>query len=184
MIMYQWTLSPIVFGFFILSLIINEANAALPGLSATTIDEYHVYLNWTAPSPPKNKIIIDYEVRFKEFNEANYITFNDGVSLNPYTTVNDLKKGTNYDFQVRALLSPSGRSNVGETSASTPKTDPTSTPEPPKISGVGFYSISITNSEKPYTQSESYTKKPNTRFEDFFPYSKFTNQLHLRKISI
>ena len=174
---YRWTLFSIVFGFIILFLTINEASAALPGLSATTTSQYTVYLNWTAPSPPTGKTISDYEVRFKEPHETDYTTFNDGVSLNTYATVTGLKKGTLYDFQVRALLSPSGRSNVGTDSAATPNIEPTHSPDPPKISGIGFYSISITNSETPYSQSESYTRKPNTRFEDFFPYSKFSDQI-------
>lgn len=175
---HRWMLLPIVFAFFILSLIINEASAALPGLSATPIDEYHVYLNWTAPSPPPKKTIYDYEVRFKESWQTAYMDFGDGVSLNTYATVSGLKKGTAYDFQVRSLLSPAGKSNVGEASAVTPKIDPSLPPPPPKISGIGFYSISITT-ETP--KIESYIRKPNTRFEDFFPYSKASDQIDREK---
>jgi plastocyanin len=170
----------IVFCFFILSLIINESSAE-HALSATPIDQYTVYLNWTAHTPPPFKTTYDYEVRFKEPWKTDYTNFNDGVSINTYATVTGLKKGTTYDFQVRALFVEGGRSNIGENSATTPKIDPISQPDPPKISGVGFYSISITNSEKPYAQSESYTRKPNTRFEDFFPYSKFSDQLDREK---
>ena len=180
LIKHRWTLFPIVFGFFILSLIINEASATSHELSATPIDPYAVNLYWTAPSPPPNKTIIDYEVRYKEPWQADYTTFNDGVSLNTYATVTGLKKGTPYNFQVRALLDPSGKSNVGDVLATTVVINTPFSPPPPKISGIGFYSISITNSET-QPKIESYIRKSNTRFEDFFPYSKASDQIDREK---
>ena len=148
--------------------------AASGTLVATTIDQYSVRLTWEAPSNiPDDKTLIDYEIRYKETIEADYLTFNDGVSLNTSTIVTNLKKGTSYDFQVKAIFSPSGKSNIGETSASTPKIDAIIN-TPPSIEGIGFYEIVIY--DKALTELE--TKPAN--FQDYFPYATFSDSLDLQ----
>jgi len=154
---------------------INEA-VGDSQLTATTRDQYSVALEWEAPSPPPNKSIIDYEIRYKE-TTGNYITFNDGVSLNTYVTVTGLKKGTPYFFQVKAILSPSGQSNVGEVTAATPNIQERYY-SLPNIAGIGIYKIKLSDSsDNSYLESGSYTRKLGAGFENYFPYSKFSDNI-------
>jgi len=156
--------------FFIL---INESNvfAASGTLSATAIDQYSVLLTWVEPNIPDGKTIIDYEIEYKESISENYLSFNDGVSINTSAVVTGLKKGTTYDFRVKTIFSPAGKSNIGTASASTPKIDTRINP-PPTIEGIGFYEIVIDDNYETNLKPE--------KFRDYFPYSTFSDSLDLQ----
>jgi len=176
------------FGFMICSILLvslllliggNDAFAANIDLTATTLNEHTVSLHWTIPSQDYsgNKRIKSFKILYQESNDADFHTYVTGLDNNTRSIeVDELQKGTSYNFRVNADQVTGGmNSNLAH--ATTLEIDDASAVSPPKISGIGFYSISITDSEKPYAPSESYTQKPNTRFEDFFPYSKFSDQI-------
>ncbi len=88
-------------------------------------------VGWTAPDN-QGPGIIDYDVRYREaggeFRDAGY----DGVGLS--TTLEDLRPGTGYEVQVRAInaegTSAWSESGRGETEDVPPPSTPTPTPEP------------------------------------------------------
>ena len=149
----------------------NNVFAASGTLVATPIDQYSVLLTWVAPNVPDDKTIIDYEIDYKESISENYLSFNDGVSISTSVVVTGLKKGTTYDFRIKTIFSPAGKSNIGTASASTPKIGTIINP-PPTIEGVGFYEILIDENE------ETSLKLQN--FRNYFPYSTFSDSLDLQ----
>ena len=158
---------------------VNDAFAANIDLTATTVDEYHVSLSWVVPPGDYsgNKAIEFFEIRYKETTDTDFLVYVTGLDSDTRgLIVGGLKKGTSYDFRVRAEQVTGGmNSNLAH--ATTPKTDPTPWSSPPKISGIGIYKITLTGSlDNPYLDSGSYTRKLNTRFEDFFPYSKASDK--------
>lgn len=154
--------------FFIL---INEPHVfADKEITATPIDQYSVRLTWAVFTPPPDRITLDYEISYKESTSANYLIFNDGVSLIPIATVTGLKSGTTYNFQVKALLSPAGKSNMGTVSATTlTETSEDKINPPPTIEGIGFYEILIDDNYEANLKPE--------KFGDYFPYSTFSDSL-------
>lgn len=165
--------------FLLLLIDVNDAFAANIDLTATTLDEYAVSLSWIVPPGDYsgNRAIEFFEIKYKETTDTDFFTYATGLDSGIRDTiVYGLKKGTSYDFRVRAEQVTGGmNSNLAH--ASTPKTDPTSS-FPPKISGIGIYKITLADSlDKPYLESGSSARKLNTRFEDFFPYSKFSDKL-------
>jgi large repetitive protein len=60
-------------------------------------------LSWRAPTSNGGAAITDYEVQYSVNNGTDWITFADGTSSTPSTTVTGLTNGSTYVFRVRAL---------------------------------------------------------------------------------
>jgi hypothetical protein len=103
----------------------------VPTYVTPTVGDGSAPLTWRAPTSNGGAAITDYEVQYSSNNGTTWITFADGTSPTPLTTVTGLTNGTTYVFRVRSM-------NVAGISAFSPATAPlllrTFPDAPPSIS--------------------------------------------------
>lgn len=59
-------------------------------------------LTWVSPDNG-GQPVTDFNVEYRVAGSQNWLTFNDGVSINPYVTVSGLTRNTNHEFRIRAV---------------------------------------------------------------------------------
>jgi hypothetical protein len=75
----------------------------LPLNLAVSVDDQSVDLSWSPPSSDGGSAITDYVIEYKQTSDGVWLTFSDGVSTNPTTTVDSLMNDISYDFRVSAV---------------------------------------------------------------------------------
>lgn len=93
------------------------ANLSVPTTLANSAD-----LNWNL-NDPGGFTINDFEVNFRAQGSSTWLTFNDGVSLNTFATVDSLLASTTYEFRVRVQYDTSNFSAWSPTASGTTKPD-------------------------------------------------------------
>lgn len=95
--------------------------ASAPALTATP-GIAQVTLTWVAPAA-NGSAISDYTLHYRATGATNWITLNDGISLNTSSVIIGLTNGTSYDFEV-AAANGAGTGAFSTAAVATPRRAP------------------------------------------------------------
>ena len=69
---------------------------------AAEVKSSSIKLTWSDPASTGGSAITDYIIEYQLTTGGNWVTFNDGVGIDKFTTVTGLSNDTSYDFRVSA----------------------------------------------------------------------------------
>jgi hypothetical protein len=86
---------------------------------ATEVKSSSIKLTWSDPASTGGSAITDYIIEYQLTTGGNWVTFNDGVGIDKFTTVTGLSNDTSYDFRISAQ-NIIGTSTVSSVAVATP----------------------------------------------------------------